>query len=276
MKNNSLNKVYRRQPAYFLLRINKVYNHLFHPLHSSAMTFHIDTLTRQVHEQNISFYDEIAGQYDELLAKEASNRQVRQQVKELLLQASPTGTVLDFGGGTGLDLGWLTAHHYHIIFCEPSAGMREEAIRYNREVLQNDNIVFLENEQTDFTQWQELLPFSQPVDAVLANFGVLNAIPDINLLFHKLAPVVKPGGHLLAVILERPFKKMWQWHRRNALGTLFLGKPFVMYVWHKLCRQTVYVHTPRAVQLAAVPYFECRSCKAVTGTSFILLHLVRR
>lgn len=234
------------------------------------------TDTSQVHQQNISYYDEIADQYNTLLTQEDSNKLVRQQVKKQLLQALPAGTVLDFGGGTGLDLGWLSANHYNIIFCEPSAGMREKAISHNKELLHNNSIQFLNDSQTDFTAWQEQRPFPQSVDAILANFGVLNAIPDISLLFHNLSLVVSSGGHFLAVVLDRPLKKMWQWHRRNTVTTLLFRTPFVMYVWHKGFRQTVYVHTAKAIQQAASPHFKLRDCQLITGTSFILLHLVKK
>jgi len=276
MKSNNLNKVVSGQPSYPVLRIVKIHRLLFHHLQFPVMPSTVHTDTNPVHQQNISYYDKIAGQYDEAMAKETSNQWVRQQVKEQLLQALPGGTVLDFGGGTGLDLGWLTEQQYHIIFCEPSAGMREEAIRYNREILHNNHIRFLEQEQTDFATWPQQLPFPQPADAIIANFGVLNAIPDLQLLFHSLSLAVRPGGHLLIVVLERPFKKMWKWHRRNALTTLLSGKPFVMYVRHKEYLQTVYVHTPGALREAAAPYFEYAACKPVNGTSFILLHLVRK
>lgn len=230
----------------------------------------------EVHQQNISYYDEIAGEYDALLTQEDSNNLVRQRVKDQLSQALPTGTVLDFGGGTGLDLGWLSANQYQIIFCEPSAGMREKAIWYNNEVLHNHNIQFLDDTQTDFTSWQERRPFAQTVDAILANFGVLNAIPDIRLLFQRLSMVVKPGGHCLVVVLDRPLKKMWQWHRRNTVNTLLFRQPFVMYVWHNGHRQTVYVHSAKAIQQASAASFECREVQHIAGTSFILLHLVKK
>lgn len=232
--------------------------------------------TKQIRQQNIAFYDEIANQYDSLLTQEDANQLVRKQVKEQLLQAQPSGAVLDFGGGTGLDLDWLTASQYQVIFCEPAAAMREKAIAHSREMLPESSIQFLPDAQTDFTRWAEQRPFPQSVDAILANFGVFNAIPDIDLLFHHLSLVLKPGGHCLSVILDRPLKKMWQWHRRHTVGTLFLRRPFVMYVWHQGHRQTVYVHTAKALQTAAAPWFTLRLCQPIAGTSFLLLHLVKK
>ncbi len=234
------------------------------------------TAINQVRQQNIAYYDQIADQYDTLLTQETSNQLVRHQVKDQLMQAVPSGTVLDFGGGTGLDLAWLTASQYQVIFCEPAASMREKAIQHSKELLHHDNILFLDDTQTDFIRWRSQLPSFQPVDAILANFGVLNAIPDIGLLFQHLSLVTKPGGHCFVTILDRPLKKMWQWHRRNTINTLLFNRPFIMYVWHNGHRQTVYVHTAKEIQLAATPYFTLSNCQPVTGTSFILLHLVKR
>lgn len=234
------------------------------------------TVTSQLHQQNISYYDQIADQYDTLLAREDSNKLVRQRVKEQLYQSLPSGTVLDFGGGTGLDLGWLSARGYAIVFCEPAAGMREKAISYNKDSLHNSNIHFLDDAQSDFTCWHTQRPFPQPVDAILANFGVLNAIPDLPLLFHNLSLVTRSGSHCLLVVLNRPLKKMWQWHRRNTVSTLLFGTPFLMYIWHNGHRQTVYVHTPKAIQKAASAHFTLKHCQPVEGTSFILLHLIKK
>ncbi|WP_315817331.1 class I SAM-dependent methyltransferase [Paraflavitalea speifideaquila] len=163
--------------------------------------------TSQVHQQNISYYDEIAGQYDQLLLQENANILVRERVKAQWLQTVAPGRVLDFGGGTGFDLGWLTAHQYQVTFCEPSAGMREKAIQYSRELTHGNKIQFLDDAQTDFTQWQPSTPFLQPVQGILANFGVLNAIPDTPLLFQQFSQILVTGGHCLVVILDRPFKR---------------------------------------------------------------------
>ena len=57
-----------------------------------------------------------------------------------------------FGGGTGLDLPWLT-ERYGIIFCEPSDGMRERAIRMIEQKLPDSNVSVLESAKADFTSW---------------------------------------------------------------------------------------------------------------------------
>src|SRR5688572_7680617 len=160
-------------------------------------------------EQNISYYDEIAGQYDAILVKDTSNRITREQVAEKFCEIISSGWVLDFGGGTGKDLEWLTEKGYRVIFCEPSAKMREKAMTFSRDILHRNDIVFLEDATTDFTKWHENIPFSQKTDVILANFAVINSIPGINLLFQNLSLIIKPGGHLLMLVLRSNFKKRW-------------------------------------------------------------------
>ena len=225
-------------------------------------------------DRNISYYNEVAGSYDSIMHNDQSNKIVRENVKEEFLATVEPGWVLDFGGGTGLDLDWLTID-YNVIFCEPSIAMREKAIEYNTQVLQKSNVIFLESPKTDFTTWPRQRPFSQLVNGVLCNFGVINYIPDIGHLFNSLAGVIKPGGHLLGIILDLSFKKRLKWHRKNALRSLIFGSTFKMYIPYKEHKQTVFVYTTKEVQNAAGKYFQYQDSPSFTGFDFTLIHLVR-
>jgi SAM-dependent methyltransferase len=225
---------------------------------------------------NISYYDEIANSYNEILNKEDTNTIVRQKVKEKFTSLLSSGWVLDFGGGTGMDLEWLTASNYNILFCEPSVIMRKKAIQHNNNKLHNSNIIFLDNDKTDYSTWSKKLPFSQQVDGILCNFGVINCIPDIESLFDSRALVIKPGGHFVALFLDRPLNKMLKWHRRNAIRSLVFGTTFIMYVQHKEHWQMVFVHTVKEIKRAASSYFDYISDESLSETGFILIHLVRK
>jgi len=230
----------------------------------------------QIAELNILYYDEIANSYDDILSQENKNIAVRQRVKEKFSILLNSGWVLDFGGGTGLDLEWMTKKKYNIFFCEPSVAMREKAIGYNNRTLQNDNVIFLDSDKTNFSTWHQKLPFSQQVDAILSNFGVINCIPDIELLFRNLALVTKPGGHFIALFLDRSFRKMLKWHRRNAIRSFIFGTPFIMYVWHRENRQTVFVHSVKEIKKASSPFFYYINHEPWTEFGFTLIHLVRK
>jgi ubiquinone/menaquinone biosynthesis C-methylase UbiE len=218
--------------------------------------------------KNISYYDKIAGDYDSLMQGEHANTVVRKKVADKLLSAVPAGArVLDFGGGTGADLEWLTDHHYRVVFCEPSTGMRERAIRRQQEKNAPGQIDFLSDEAADFTKWSEELPFTSPVDAILANFAVINCIRDIDLLFDSLARVLKPGGHLFALLLRPKMR-----HQLRFLAGLGTDTLDIRYEDHQ---QTVYIHTTRAIRHAAKPFFIFSGRELLRGSVFSLIHLTR-
>ncbi|HXB28720.1 MAG TPA: class I SAM-dependent methyltransferase [Puia sp.] len=225
-------------------------------------------------EENISFYNEIASDYDAILDQESSNEIIRNRVKEKLLSTVEAGWVLDFGGGTGRDLDWLLSNRYKIIFCEPSVGMRQKAIsRYEDEVLAN-NIIFLENDKVDFTNWHIKLPFSIKVDAILSDFAVINCIADIDLLFKNLAQIIKPGGHMIALMLNHGHKKNWRWKVREFIKSVISRKPAVINVKYKEHQQTVYIYSPGEVKRASSIYFDI--CSNEILFEFTLFHFVRK
>ena len=109
----------------------------------------------QIHRRNVSYYDHIAGQYNDILKKERSNEIIREKVAEKFREIVGDGLVLDFGGGTGVDLDWLTRYN-KVIFSEPSSGMREIALCNHG---QNPSVIFLDAAKTDFKKWDHDLPF---------------------------------------------------------------------------------------------------------------------
>jgi len=226
--------------------------------------------------QNIAFYNEIAGSYDTILDKESFNKIVREKVAEKFCSMVKPGWVLDFGGGTGRDLDWLTSNNYHIFFCEPSAAMREKAIEYNQTILHNANIVFLDDRKTDFTTWQKELPFPQKMDAVLSNFAVFNCIPDIELLFKSMATIIKPGGHLLALILDKGFREVIRSHFKSAVRSFIFRTPVQFDVWFNQHQQTVYIHTNGRIKKASKTYFNFHSQEFLKEYGFSLIHLTRK
>src|SRR2546422_9694183 len=96
-----------------------------------------------IEKNNIVFYDSIADDYNKLDSKESSNKIIREKVKEKFLKSVCGKIVLDFGGGTGLDLEWLRENYVQVYFCEPSEKMRAQAIQLNRETIKSNSIVFL-------------------------------------------------------------------------------------------------------------------------------------
>lgn len=235
----------------------------------------MELFTPRIIRQNISYHDAAAADYNAVMDSHQPNQLIRQRVKEKFCGLAPLGKVLDFGGGTGLDLGWLTAAGYEVIFCEPSAGMRDQAIGYENKVLRSNSVTFLKEGQTDFLTWGHTPPFPGKVDAILSDFGPVNYIPDIRQLFTALAGVIRPGGYFLLLVLHLPFSKRWKWHRRNAMASLLFRRTFQMYIPYKDHRQMVFVHTEKEITKAAAPWFRHGGTELLAEHDFTLIHLIR-
>ena len=188
------------------MRIHLLINGYFYKAQQLTMA-QLQKNEEQISRQNISYYDEIATDYDAIINKESANKIIRKKVSDKFISLVKGRLVLDFGGGTGQDLSWLLNNNYRVVFCEPSASMRRIAIDQHKNAFSGTKIDFLDGDKTDFRNWNEIFPFEQKVDAILANFAVINCIPDIDLLFKKLALAIKPGGILVALILESGLKK---------------------------------------------------------------------
>ena len=228
-----------------------------------------------ISEQNILYYDKIAESYDRILDQESLNDIVRKKVESKFVSCVKPGHVLDFGGGTGRDLKWLTENYYKIFFCEPSEGMKKIATHYNENVLHNNNIVFLGKGKTDFTTWDKELPFPEKVDAILSNFAVINCIPQIELLFKNLSLVIKPGGTLVALILDDKARGLIS-RLRNAVRSFIIKTPRTIDIKYKENQQTVYVYTTNQIKRASKLFFDFSNWEPLPGFGFILIHLVRK
>lgn len=229
----------------------------------------------RVKEQNVDFYNEISEEYDRIM-EEGSNRQIRNIVAVRFRESVEGGWVLDFGGGTGQDMDWLAAGRYKIIFCEPSSGMRQKAMRRKEEARYCEDILFLDDVQADFTGWTKVLPFPQKVDAVLSNFAVFNCIPDLPLLFTSLSCVTKHGAQLIALILDEEREAMAYRRLRKLMRRAFFGQRADLLIRYKSWGQFVFFHTDRAIRKAASGTFDLLQAEKVTASPFQLIHMVRK
>ncbi len=218
---------------------------------------------KHISNQNIDYYDTIAVDYDRML-DDSKTTFIRKKVADKLISVLKEGTVLDFGGGTGEDLKWLLANEYSVIFCEPSSGMRNSAI----EKFPNANITFLEDTGADFTSWNKTLPFQQKVNAVLANFAVLNCILDIDLFFKNLALVTAPNAEIILLVLDCNLKKRIQLY--------FSNKAIKVKVEYKSKEQLVYLHSVKSIKKAAADTFEFKSIERLKDHRFSLIHLTQK
>lgn len=221
---------------------------------------------------NIVYYNAIANEYNDMLDKKP-DRIIREKVATTFCTIVKDAVVLDFGGGTGLDLRWLSDKNHTIYFCEPSAGMRETAIRNCAGLLHN--VIFLDDLSSDFRQWHLHPPLPVKADAVLSNFAVLNCIPDIAVLFENLATVVKPGGNFMALVLTKSLKKMLSRNLYSTVKSFIHNTPASINIRYKKHRQTVYIHSIKEIIKASQNYFDFCSNEVLHTAGFTLIHLKR-
>ena len=230
----------------------------------------------QISRQNISYYNEIAPDYDDILNKDTANSIIRDKVAAKFTSLVNGGAVLDFGGGTGRDFGWLLQRGYHIIFCEPSVAMRQIAIERAKSEFPDAGISFFDENTVDFRNWSAVFPFDQKVNAVLANFAVINCIPDIELLFEKLALVTEPGGIVIALMLDNSLAKRLRASPKGIVKSFFFGDPVSIFIDYNGERQLVYIHSTNAIRKAVANSFEFVHLDRMEGFGFCLIHLVRK
>ena len=230
----------------------------------------MDISNNNTAENNRLYYNEIANSYDAILADDDNNRAIRNIVREKFTSIINEGEVLDFGGGTGLDLDWLLAHKYQVVFCEPSEKMRGKAKDRHQN---NSPVVFLDNAQTDFADWHRQQPFLIKRDAVLSDFAVFNCIENIDLLFKNLSSVLKSHGHLIVLMLKYGDQKSLYWKLKEYFKSAILQKPLLINTNYEKHKQIVYVYSLREIKKASFPYFNIKTCERVNG--FNLFHFVK-
>lgn len=228
----------------------------------------------QTSRQNNSYYNAIAPDYDRMLEKDALNSAIRQKVADRFSQTVKAGRVLDFGGGTGLDIGWMSRNPYQISFCEPSYAMRKIAMERIKKDYPSVKISFLDESKTDFRTWDDSFPFEFKVQAILANFAVLNCIQDIELVFGKMALAIQSGGVVFVLVLDSSLKYRLRSNTKATLLSIFFGHPVTTRIDYNGKRQLVYLHSTKEMVKAFSPYFE--HIDSETVANFKLIRLKRK
>jgi SAM-dependent methyltransferase len=197
-----------------------------------------------------AYYDRTASEYDRQVEGLAVNRTIRDAFRPRVSElAGPAGAIVDFGCGTGTDAAWYAARGHHVVAYDISAGMVNVLRSVHADTVARGQIVPVAGSLDDLDQ--VLRPLA-PVDAIAANFAVLNHVRDLEPLFRVLSSHVRPGGSLVASLLNpvllADMRQRWWW--RGALQSLRSGAiAFRGDV-------TTYRHYVRAVRRAARPHLE--------------------
>jgi SAM-dependent methyltransferase len=179
-------------------------------------------------------------QYHEFMLASPRDRVVRERFQKMALDLLPAGAdVLDFGAGTGIDAKAYAANGHPTFVHEPSQAMGDYLAQYCRDEIARKTIVTVAS------------PLACKVQAVTANFAVLNHFADHAALFEELSRVVRQGGFVLASMLNPYYlgDARYGWWRANVMNLVRSG--------HYAIESESRIHrfAPRVVARSAAPYF---------------------
>ncbi|GAB3787916.1 class I SAM-dependent methyltransferase [Dyella agri] len=179
-------------------------------------------------------------QYHEFMLASPRDRAVRARFQQLALDLLPAGAaVLDFGAGTGIDAKAYAANGHPTFVFEPAEAMHDCLMRHCHDEIASKSIVAVAS------------PLACTVQAVTANFAVLNHFVDHAVLFEQLSRVVQQGGFVLASLLN-PYclgDARYRWWRANLLNLVRRGHYAIP------SESRIHRFAPRIVARAAMPYF---------------------
>ncbi|RCS31733.1 methyltransferase domain-containing protein [Rhodanobacter denitrificans] len=179
-------------------------------------------------------------EYHQIILASQRDRAVRDRFQQLVLDLLPAGAeVLDFGAGTGIDAKTYAAQGHPTFVYEPAAAMSEYLAQYCHGEIAGKTIVAVAS------------PLACKVQAVTANFAVLNHFADHASLFEELSRVVRQGGFVLASMLNPYYlgDARYGWWRANLLNLVRHGRYAIA------SESGIHRFAPRVVVRAAAPYF---------------------
>lgn len=171
---------------------------------------------------------------------------VRNEVERRLERG---GSILELNAGTGADAAYFADKGFLVHATDVADGMvdaiREKAA-HRPERLTVQQVSFTELDKTE----------GAPFDLVFSNFGGLNCIPDLRLVTEYLSRILKPGGHVvwvimppvcpweLAQVLRRQFRVAARRFHREGIPANVEGAQVM--TWY---------HSPKTVQRTFAPNF---------------------
>ena len=191
-------------------------------------------------------------QYVQQMTALESDRRARMAFLDLALKvASPGAALLDFGAGTGIDARFYAAHGRRVTAYDVDTKMCEFFAEHCRDLIDAGSVTLETGTYPDFLA-RHRASATHAIDLVTANFAPLSLIGDLNELFAAFHAVTRPGGKVLASVLNPYFigdlRYGWWW--RNAPRLWLSGRYFVAGAQAPIVRR-------RLAQYAAecAPYF---------------------
>lgn len=212
-------------------------------------------------------FDAAADGYDAAFTDRLLGRWLRAVVRERLAAAFPRGShVLELGCGTGEDAVWLAGRGVRVTATDASPAMLALAEAKAARAGVGDRVspALLDLHALQPGHPAEAFP-GGPFDGAFSNFGALNCLGDRRPLAESLAGLVRPGGHVVLVVIG-PFC-LWEigWHLvhgrpRSAFRRLRGGAPAHV---GGGARVPVWYPSPRRLREEFAPWFRHRETAAL-------------
>jgi len=217
-----------------------------------------------------AFYDAVASDYNSHMTE--NDRRAREIIRNQFTAIVSPGNVMDFGGGTGLDLPWLTANNnYRVFFLETSANMRAVAKQQH-----GNDVNFIEN-TIDFNDWSPMhLPVKEKMDGILANFAVLNSIQNMDSFFEKMALICNSGCKLFLTVLDSRLPIIIKKYPFKTWLTYVMQRRLAITNRYNNITHTTYIHSLSVLKAASAGQFNFISYKPIAFSNFVLLILSKK
>jgi ubiquinone/menaquinone biosynthesis C-methylase UbiE len=216
-------------------------------------------------ESSNSFYNAVAEDYNSHMTEQ--DQKAREKVSKLFKQYVKEGCVLDFGGGTGLDLTWLKKT-YKVFFLEPATNMRRIAQCCTDT---NEDSHFIE-ENLDLANWSlQNLPFQEKMNGVLANFAVLNCMQNIDIFFKKIALVCEKNCYVAITVIDpSPYSLTKNYSIYTACKILFNMTVKMQHQYKNVYHET-FIHSIGHLKQAASDNFNFITSTPIDSSCFRML-----
>jgi SAM-dependent methyltransferase len=166
-----------------------------------------------------AYYERQASTYDAAMDGDPRNATLREAFQALVASSVPVGSwLLDFGCGTGHDALQYAKRGLSVVAYDQSPAMIAQLMTKCAHEVAAGRIV---PAAFPFADFPEALPAHPPLQAIAADFAVLNLVAGLDGLFERFAQLVGPGGLVLASVLNpfywRDLRTAWWW-RSFAAG----------------------------------------------------------
>lgn len=198
--------------------------------------------------------------YDSYGADHPAIRWTRGQVRARVLSlVAPGARLLELNAGTGEDAAHFAERGLYVHATDLADGMVAEIRRKIETRRLETNLTV---QQCSFTELEQVA--GGPYDLVFSNFGGLNCIPSVRPVAGKLPLVLRPGGHIVWVMMPPvcPWELAQALRGRFAVGFRRLRRRTRAHV--DGVRFMTYYFTPREVEQALGPDFRRVSLQSLS------------